>query len=71
MAAHITKFIVEDTADGYFTAHLDNGWVRIGLVGCECFAFSPDHAEYNRVVSLSADDIEAAHDEFMGRYVCA
>lgn len=68
MAAHITEYIVEDTCGGYFTAHLDNGRVRIGLVGCECFEFPPEHAEYNRVASADANAIEFLHDEFMGRY---
>ena len=70
MAAHITEFIAEST-DGYFTARLDNGWVRIGLRGCECFDFPASHAEFNRVTSLDADGFEEAHDEFMGKYCCA
>lgn len=70
MNAHITEFIAEN-ADGYFTAHLDNGWVRIGLRGCNGFAFPEDHVEYARVVALRADEIEAAHDEFMGAYAFA
>jgi hypothetical protein len=69
MNAHITEFIAQ-SADGYFTAHLDDGGVRIGLRGCECFMFPADHAEYSRVVALGADAIEDAHDEFMGKYVC-
>lgn len=68
MSAHITEFIAENE-DGYFTAYLDDGGVRIGLRGCNCFAFPADHAEYARVVALRADQIEAAHDEFMGAYI--
>ena len=72
MAAHITSFIVkESAASDYFTAHLDNGSVRIGLLGCECFDFPVSHAEYARVASLVVDQIETAYDEFMGRYVCS
>lgn len=72
MAAHITNFIIkESTSSDYFTAHLDNGGVRIGLLGCECFDFAPTHAEHERVVTLAADGLEAAHDEFMGRYAAA
>lgn len=62
--------IIAETADGYFTARLDNGGVRIGLRGCECFDFPAGHAYYDRVVSLATDGIEAAHDEFMGRHAC-
>lgn len=68
MNAHITEFIAENE-DGYFTAHLDDGGVRIGLRGSNCFVFPADHSEYARVVALQADEIEAAHDEFMGVYI--
>lgn len=70
MRATITNFIVNDTADGYFTAHLDNGGVRIGLVDCECFDFPSDHEDYARIVALSADELESAHDELMVKYAC-
>lgn len=70
MTAHITKFIAENE-DGYFTANLDNGSARIGLRGCECFDFPASHEDYSRVVLLTENEIEDAHDEFMGKYVCA
>lgn len=70
MTAHIIN-LIEETADGYFVAHLDNGGVRIGLRGCECFEFPASHAEYDRVAALTGDYIEAAHDEFMGKYCAA
>lgn len=72
MTAHITSFIIkESAASDYFTAHLDNGGARIGLLGCECFDFPAAHTDYSRVVALIAEQLEATHDEFMGRYVCA
>nr|WP_280971427.1 hypothetical protein [Cupriavidus gilardii]WDE72666.1 hypothetical protein [Cupriavidus gilardii] len=71
MSAHITKFIAAN-AEGYFTAQLDNGGVRIGLEGSACFDVPPTaHAAVERVGSLTADEIEAVHDEFMGKYFFA
>lgn len=68
---HIAKFIVNDTAEGYFAARLSNGSVRVGLLGCECFDFDQTHAEFTRISNLDANTVEATHDEFMGKYVCA
>lgn len=67
MNSKITRIIAED-AQGYFTADLDNGGVRIGLRGCECFSFINTHPLYNRIIALYASQIEAVHDECMGRY---
>ncbi|KVO11752.1 hypothetical protein WJ73_19595 [Burkholderia ubonensis] len=53
----------------YFKARLDNGGIRIGLRGCECFDFPPTCPEYGRVLQLEQSQIEAAHDEFMGKYI--
>ncbi|MFI2901346.1 hypothetical protein [Klebsiella aerogenes] len=69
MAAHITSFIVSDTAEGYFAAHLDNGFVRVGLIGCDAFDINPKNVEQHaRAAALTVDSIEEMHDELVGQY---
>jgi hypothetical protein len=68
---HTTQFIVHDTKDGYFAAHLDNGWVRCGLLDSVCFDFPPNHPQHQRVAGLTAETVEEAHDEFAGQYLTA
>lgn len=67
--AHITTIIFEN-ADGYFVANLDNGGIRLGLLGCECFDFPAGHAEFERVASLTKETAESAYDEYFGCYCC-
>lgn len=62
--AHTTEFIVK--TEDHFTAHLDDGGVRIGFVGGTCFDFPACHAEFNAVVSLTAESIEDAYDDIYG-----
>ncbi len=65
--ATTTTMICENT-DGYFAANLDNGGIRVGLVGCTCFDFPSTHTDFNRCEALTTDTVEDAHDEFSGRY---
>lgn len=67
--SHIKSFICENS-DGYFAALLENGSVRIGLLGNECFDFPASHAEFNRCNDLSNETVEDTYDEFYGRYCC-
>lgn len=53
---HIESFIVD--GHDYFTARLRTGWVRIGLVGFQCFDFPPNHAR-SAEVSAIANEAEA------------
>ena len=68
-AGKTTAIICENT-DGYFAAFLDNGGVRVGSRGNECFDFPESNAEFSRCASLTTDTVEAAYDEFFGRYCC-
>lgn len=66
--AHIIEGTLVER-DGYFTAHLDNGMVCIGLVDVARFDF-PDHLpEYKRVENLQSGEFEAAFDEFFAKYL--
>lgn len=68
--AKTTHIICENT-DGYFVAFLDNGGVRVGSRGNECFDFPFDHHEFKRCINLTIHNVESAYDEFFGSYCCA
>lgn len=68
--ATTTAMICENT-DGYFAAFLDNGGVRVGSRGNECFDIPEGHADFRRAAALSIDTAEAFFDECFGRYCCA
>lgn len=70
MSAHITKFIIEDDANDLFLAHLDNGGVRIGMVGGVIFDFPSSHAEYPRLCAITLDGIESEYDAIYARNMC-
>lgn len=61
----ITKFSIE-TTEGYFVAFLDNGGVRIGLKGFDCFDFPLGHTKFQTVVSLQPSCVENYYDELYG-----
>jgi hypothetical protein len=65
-----TRNIICENTDGYFSAFLDNGGIRVGLKGCECFDFQESHPDFKRCANLTIDTVESAHDEFMGKYCC-
>ena len=50
MRKHITSFIVD--AD-YFTANLEDNWVRIGLVDSNMWDIPPYHKYYKLIRSLT------------------
>lgn len=65
--AHTTTFLFND--GDYFTAHLDNGGVRIGMVGGTCYDVPPGHAYYDRVIEAETrKDVEDYHDEFFAAF---
>jgi len=66
-----TTAIICENTDGYFAAFLDNGGVRVGSRGNECFDFPAEHIEFSRAIALTIQTVEAAYDEFFGRYCCA
>ena len=65
-----TTCILCENTDGYFVAFLDNGGVRVGSRGNECFDFPLDHPEFKRCTNLTIRNVEAAYDEFFGAYAC-
>ena len=67
---HITTFIVNDTADGYFVANLDNGGIRVGIAGGDApmFDFPAGHPLHIVAASLTAETVENFHDERMSIY---
>jgi hypothetical protein len=64
--ATTTTFITK--TDDYFTAHLDNGGVRIGFVGGTCFDVPAGHAYYDRIVESTGSMVEEYHDELMSSF---
>lgn len=63
---HTTTFIVKG-AD-FFAAHLDNGGVRLGMVGGDCFDIPAGHAWYARIAELTNEkDTEDYFDELFGQ----
>jgi len=62
--AHTTDFIVKGR--DFFSAHLDTGGVRIGMVGGVCFDIPKGHAYYERCVECSCEvEIESHFDACM------
>lgn len=67
MNARISTFIVNG-AD-YFVANLDNGGVRVGLVGGECISFREDHKYHAEVCAITNEvDAEAFFDRVFCEY---
>lgn len=65
--AHTTTFLFNDGE--YFTANLDNGGVRIGLVGCNCHDIPAGHAWFARVAEATTRrEVEDLHDELTSAY---
>ena len=64
--AHTTEFIAK--TEDYFTAHLDDGGVRIGFIGGTCFDIPTGHTYYQRITEATSEMIEEYHDELMGVY---
>ncbi|MFA7063582.1 MAG: hypothetical protein WC132_05535 [Methanomethylophilus sp.] len=66
--SRITNFIVNGS--DYFTAHLDNGGVRVGLVNNTCYDLPPTHPRYAEAVA-AADEaaVETLHDDLTGGYL--
>lgn len=61
----ITNFIVNGS--DYFTAHLDNGRVRVGLISNICFDLIPTNPRYAAAVAATNEaEVEALHDELVG-----
>ena len=67
MANTMTSKIVE-TECGYFTGHLANGGVRIGLVDCVCFDFPADHPETKKILAWTSENVESFYDESFAKY---
>jgi len=61
--AHTTEFIAK--TEDYFSAHLNDGGVRIGFVGMQCFDVPAGHAWYDRIAEASPEELESLHDELM------
>lgn len=66
-----TTMIICENTEGYFVAFLENGGVRVGSRGNECFDFPESHHDFKRAVSLNINNVEDAYDEYFGRYCCA
>lgn len=67
MTARISTFIVNG-AD-YFVANLDDGGVRVGLVGGECISFSEGHKYRAEVCAITNEsDAEAFFDRVFCEY---
>ena len=63
----ITSFIV-DGAD-FFTANLDNNYVRIGMVGDDCFDFPVTHRHYSNAKNCTNEqEVEDLYDMIFGEY---
>jgi hypothetical protein len=61
----ITNFIVKGS--DYFTAHLDNGGVRVGLVSNTCYDLPPTHPRYAEAVAAADESaVETLHDDLTG-----
>lgn len=67
-SAKISSFIVK-RPDGYFTAKLDSGQLRIGLIDCECFDTMPGYPAFDKVQDATSETVEELYDEFFGNYV--
>jgi len=65
MAAHIATFIVN--GEDYFAANLDNGGVRVGLVGGKMIEFPEGHANHAEVAAIKS---ESEAEEFFDRVFC-
>lgn len=65
---HITNFIVKGS--DYFTARLDNGFVRVGLCSYTCHDLPPTHPRYAEAVA-AADEaaVETLHDDLTGAHL--
>lgn len=60
--AHTTKIIFDD--GDYFTAMLDDGGIRIGLKGFNCYDIPSGHAWFARVAEATTRvEIESYHDD--------
>lgn len=57
-----------ENKSGYFVATADEGWVRVGLIDCECFDFPPEHSANAEVVALDIDGIDGFYDEAFSKY---
>lgn len=69
MGAHTTAMVCENT-DGYFVAFLNNGGVRVGSRGNECFDIPESHADFKRAASLTIETVEDFYDEYFGKFCC-
>lgn len=63
MAAHTTTIIC-DTGD-YFAAHLDNGGVRIGMVGGVCHDVPAGHSSYDAIAAANDETVESIFDSLI------
>ncbi len=60
--AHTVAFLVDGR--DYFSARLDNGGVRVGLVGGTCYDVPAGHAYFDRIVAAETEStVETIHDE--------
>lgn len=64
----IDIFIFQD--DTFFSAELDNGGVRVGMIGIRCFDIPKNHAAHNRVLMAETrEQVETIFDECMSGFV--
>ena len=64
--AHTTTFIL--SAGDYFVANLDNGGVRVGLLGVTAFDYPADHADYSTIAGLTAENVEETCDVLFAKF---
>ena len=62
----LTQFLIR--TEDYFVGLTDKPGVRVGFVGGHCFDFPKVHPRYAVAVALTAETVEAFHDECMGVY---
>lgn len=67
MTARIATFIVDGS--DYFVANLNDGGVRVGLVGGDCISFHKDHKYHAEVFAITNEvDAEAFFDRVFCEY---
>ena len=67
IAAKTTNMLFNDGE--YFVANLNDGGVRIGFAGMECFDIPKGHAWFDRVLEANSRPVvEDLHDQLMSAY---
>lgn len=60
-----TEFLIK--TDDYYVERTNRPSVRIGVYGCICFEYTPEHPNYNRVANIKT--LEDAEDLYLELYL--